>query len=306
MATEILYSGLGDLMLSSILHQELQLLLADRSSIWGHPALVYLGDLQGAGSTAIKSAQAGLDGYDEMAAVAEGSSTSNTALTDGSATATIARQALQYQMSDLAGMVGANGLDPVRLAASMVGSASMRFTTMIAALASGFSQSVGSTGVDMSVDDFFDADIALSLNSNPAQRLCMLHPRQVADLRTSLRAEGGAIQFMAATAEMLMAKGPGFVGSFLGVDIFQSSKIATANAGADRAGMMFCRGAMVYADGTPRSIVGAGGVIQPAGSKIVVEFERDAAGALTKVVGNYYVGVAENQDLMGVGIVTDA
>lgn len=305
MANELLYSSMSDLMVSAILHKELQLLLADRASIWGHPALVYLGDLQGAGSTAIKSAQAGLDGYDEMGAVSEGSSTSNTALTDGSATATIARQALQYQQSDLSALVG-NSVNPVRMAASMVESAYMRFTSMIAALSSGFSQSVGSTGVDMSVDDFFDADIALSLNSNPAQRLCMLHPRQLADLRTSLRAEGGAIQFMDATKEMLMSKGPGFVGSFLGVDIFQSSKIATANAGADRAGMMFCRGAIVYADGTPRPLVGAGGSVVEAGSKIVVEFERDAGGGLTKIVGNYYVGVAEGQDLMGVGIVTDA
>ena len=306
MANEVFYSSHGDLMLSAVLHQELQLLLADRSSIWGHPALVYLGDLQGAGSTTIKSAQAGLDGYDEMAAVSEGSSTSNTALTDGSASATIARQALQYQMSDLFGLVGANGLDPVRLAASMVGSASMRFTSMVAALASGFSQSVGDTGVDMSVDDFFDADITLSLSSNAAQRIAMLHPVQVSDLRTSLRAEGGAVQFMEATKEMLMTKGPGFVGTFLGVDIFNSSKCPLANSSADRAGMMFCREAIVYADGTPRPIVQANSIIVPAGSKIVVEFERDAAGALTKVVGNYYVGVAVGQDLMGVGIVTDA
>lgn len=306
MANEVLYSGLGDLTLSAVLHQELVLLLADRSSVWGHPALVYLGDIAGQGSTVIKSGQAGLDGFDEMAAVAENGSTSNTALTDGSSSVTIARQALQYQMSDLAALTNSLGLDPVRLAASMVGAASMRFTTMIAALASGFSQSVGSTGIDMSVDDFFDANTTLSLNSNAAQRMAMLHPRQLEDLRNSLRAEGGAIQFMEATAEMLMAKGPGFAGSFLGVDIFSSSKIATANAGADRAGMMFCRGAINWADGSQRQVYGAGGLVLPAGSKIVVEFERDAAGALTKVVGNYFVGVAEGQDLMGVGIVTDA
>lgn len=305
MANEIYYSGLGDLTLSAVLHQELQLLLADRSSIWGHPALVYLGDLAGSSSTAIKSPQAGLDGYDEMAAVAENASTSNTALTDGSATATIARQGLQYQMSDLAALTSSVGLDPIRLAQSMVGSAAMRFTSMVTALSSGFSQSVGSTGVDMSVDDWFDADITLSLVSNAAQRLAILHPRQVADFRTSLRAEAGSVQFMSATADMLQAKGPGYIGSFLGVDILQSSKVPSVNGGADRGGMMFCRGAIVWADGSVRQVQGAGGLVMPAGTKIMVEFERDAAGALTKVVGNYFVGVAEGQDLMGCAIVTD-
>lgn len=304
MANEIYYSGAGDYTLAATLYRSIQLLLADRQSLWGHPSLVYLGDLARSGSAAIQAPQMGLDGYDEMASVAENASTSNTALTDASDTVTIARQALQYQQSDLAALVNSVGLDPVRLAASMVGSAQMRFMSMVTALSANFSQSVGTSGVDMSVDDFVDANITLALQSNSAERIAVLHPRQVGDLQQSLRGETGPLAFAPATAEMIMAKGPGFIGQLLGVDIFQSAKVATANAAADRDGFIFCRGAILWADASvPLNIPGLSEVQY---GKIRVGLERDEAGALTKVVGNYFVGVAEGQDLMACRIVTDA
>ena len=306
MANEVLYSGLGDQRTAAILAQEIALLLADRQSLWGHPSLWYLGDLAGRGSTVIQQPQVGLDGYDEMAAVTEGSSTSNTALADASDQVTIARQALQYQFSGLAELTEPNGIiDPVRLAASMVGSAMMRFQSMLTALHATFSQSVGTTGVDMSVDDFFDANITLDLVSAAGDRIMDLHPRQWGDLQQSLRAELGAIGFSPATTEMLGRWGPGFKGRFLNTDIFASAKVPTANAGADRDGALWTRGAILWADATARPRAGAFGVIVPAG-KIQVEFESDAAGNLTKVVGNYFVGVAEGQDTMACRIVTDA
>lgn len=304
MANEVLYSGLGDQRYSYILAQEIALLLADRESLWGHPSLVYLGDMGMKGSTVIQAAQVGLDGYDEMAAVTEGSSTSNTALTDASDQVTIGRQALQYQFSDLAALTDTLGVvNPQRLAASMVGSAMMRFQSMITALHAGFSQSAGTTGVDMSVDDFFDAHITLDLVSVAGERLLDLHPRQWGDLQQSLRAELGAIGYSPATADALSKWGPGFVGSLLNTLIFKSAKVPSANSGADRDGLLYARGAIYWADATQAAKVAFGTII-PAG-KVQVEFERDAAGALTKVVGNYFCGVAEGQDLMGCRVVTD-
>lgn len=306
MASEILYSSLSDQRVAAILGQEIALLLADRQSLWNHPSLVYLGDLGMRGTTVIQQAQVGLDGYDEMGAVTEGSATSNTALTDASDQVTIARQALQYQYSGLAQLTDSLGvIDPVRLAASMVGSAMMRFQSMITALHSGFSQSAGTSGVDMSVDDFFDAQIALDLVSASGERIVDLHPRQWGDLQQSLRAELGAIGYAPATAAMLAAWGPGFKGTFLNTSIFASAKVPTANAGADRDGLLWTRGAILWADATQAARAGAFGTIIPAG-KIQVEFESDAAYNLTKVVGNYFCGVAEGQDTMGCRIVTDA
>lgn len=102
MAQEIFYSSLGDQRLTEVLDAQIQLILADRGAFFNHPAIVNLGDISGQGSTASKVALVALDGYDVMGAVAENASTSNTAFTDASAVCTVARQALQYQMSDLA------------------------------------------------------------------------------------------------------------------------------------------------------------------------------------------------------------
>jgi len=300
------YSSMTDIQLTAILYQELQLLLADRAAIGAHPSILELGNITGSGSAVLKVPLAGLDGYDVMAAVAEGSSASNTGLTDGSVSITVARQALQRQISDLAAIVNKGRMDPERLVADMVGAGRMRLMAMIAALSSSFTRSVGSSGVDMSVDDFFDADILLNLTNVPAEgRLAVLHGRQIGDLRLSLRAEGGAVQYEPTTAEMLKAKGPGLVGRFLGYDMFQSSKCPDANSGADHAGMMVGPGALGVARGTRAPMIGDAGQAVPAGTEIWIGFERDESGALTKVVGNMYAGVGILQDDAGVAVITD-
>ena len=306
MANEIFNSGLGDLRLAAALHQEIALLLADRASLWRHPSIVYYGDMQGSGSDVLEIPLAGLGGYNAMAAVAENASTSNTALTDASPNITIARQALQRQISDLAVLTDSVGLNVEALAQDMVGAASMRFMEMVAAQAGSFTSTVGSTTVDLTVANFLDATFTLTQHSVPGPYIACLYPTQVTDLLSSLRSESGPIaQWEAANQELMKIKGPGFQGSFVGVDIFASSKIPTANAGADSDGGMWGYGAIGYAEGTPRALKGAGGFEVPAGSPFLVEFERDSAAALTKVVGNYYVGVSIIEDSRGVAITTD-
>ena len=77
------------------------------------------------------------------------------------------------------------------------------------------------------------------------------------------------------------------------------------SAGADYAGMIFSKGFCGYADGTPSPVQGAGGLILPAGTPFVIEIERDAPGAISRLVGNYYVGVSEIEDLRAVQIISD-
>jgi hypothetical protein len=69
--------------------------------------------------------------------------------------------------------------------------------------------------------------------------------------------------------------------------------------------MMLGNGAIAYALGTPAPIAAAGGVIIPAGAPVAVEWERDAASGLTRVVGSSFLGVVELEDLKGVGVVSD-
>jgi hypothetical protein len=308
MANEITFANLsGDLRISAVLHQEMQLLLADRFSLMGHPAVMYMGDLAGRGSTALDVPLVGLDGYDRMAAVgAETAAVSNTALTDSSQTITIARQALRRAITDLASLTDSVGLNVQSLAEDMVGAARMRWQELLCNLMDDFSNTVGTSGVNLSVDDFLDAVFTLEQNSVPTPYLSILHPVQLTDLQNSLRGETGPLQFVSATQEMISAKGQGYAGTFAGVDIYASSLINTANAAADRSGGMFGRGAVAYADGSMSEIIGAGGIQLPVGTKIAVEFERDSAYAYTYITGNYYVGMAELQDTMGVSIITDA
>jgi len=307
MANEILFADLsGSARLAAILAKEIELTLADRASLHKHPSIKFMGNIVGSGSNVIQTPIVGLDGYDTMSSPADGAAVSNTALTETNANITVARRALQYSISDLANLTDSVGLNVQRLAQSMVGSAQMTFQSLLCDVTDGFTSTVGTSGVDMTVDDFFSAQFTLTLASVPGPYICILHPRQLADLQSSLRAEAGPNQYVAATQDMLNIKGQGFSGMFNGVDIFVSSKVPTANAGADRAAGMFGYGAVGYAEGSPFAITGAGGIVAPAGTPIVVEFERDASSALTKIIGNYYVGVAKLQDSMGVSIITDA
>ena len=307
MANEILFADLsGSARLAAILAKEIELTLADRASLHKHASIKFMGNIVGSGSNVIQTPIVGLDGYDTMSSPADGAAVSNTALTETNANITVARRALQYSISDLANLTDSVGLNVQRLAQSMVGSAQMTFQSLLCDVTDGFTSTVGTSGVDMTVDDFFSAQFTLTLASVPGPYICILHPRQLADLQSSLRAEAGPNQYVAATQDMLNIKGQGFSGMFNGVDIFVSSKVPTANAGADRAAGMFGYGAVGYAEGSPFAITGAGGIVAPAGTPIVVEFERDASSALTKIIGNYYVGVAKLQDSMGVSIITDA
>ncbi len=306
MANEVLFADLsGSARLAAVLHQEIVLKLADRASLHMHPSILRLGNVAGRGSSTVQIPVVGLDGSDIMSSIADGSAVSNTALTETGVNVTVARHALQYSISDLANLTDSVGLNVQRLAESMVGSTLMTFQSLLCNVIDDFTTVVGTSGVDMSVDDFYSAQFALTLQSVAGPYICILHPRQLADFQASLRAEAGPSQFVPATQEMLNIKGQGFAGMFNGVDIFVSSKVVSANAGADRAGAMFGYGAIAMCEGSPYAITGAGGIVQPAGTPLVVEFERDASSALTKIVGNYFGGVARVQDAMGVSIITD-
>jgi hypothetical protein len=188
----------------------------------------------------------------------------------------------------------------------MVGSTVMAFQTALCDVIDNFSSSVGTSGVDLSVDDIFSAMFQLTLSSVPGPYVCVLHPRQMADFQSSLRAEYGATMWQPATAEMLQIRGPGLAGTWGGVEFFTSSKVPTANAGADRAGAMFGRGAVGYVEGSPFPIVGAAGVVTPAGSPVVVEFDRIVGGGTTSILASYYLGLGILEQGRGVSIITDA
>lgn len=301
------YSGLegGGLRLAAMIEAEVRALLSDNASIRQSGALLFAGDVANIGSDAITLRFAGLDGYSAMAAASDGADVSASQLEATTATITVARQALRYDMTDLANLSGlGSDVSPFRLAESMVGAFEARFMELVCGTFGSFSSSVGTSGVDMSIDDFLDAVFTLELANNPNQIFACLHPRQIADLQASIRNEAAnAIAFNAATHDMLKMLGQGYIGDFLGVQIHKSSYVASS--GGNRQGAMFSSGAISYAIGTPAPMVGAGGEVRPAGTPIVVEYQRDASKGLTEIIGTAYCGAGIVEQARGVLIATD-
>lgn len=304
MADEIFLSVSANSRLAETLNANIMLKLIDRGWLWHHPALMRLSDANGSSSDTVKTPILGMMGFDNMTSVAESASSVNVPLLQEAFTVTIGRQALQRQISDLNDIVDSTGAVSVEgLANDGMGSAFKRFTDLIATAGAGFTTTVGTTTVAMTTDDFYDATFALEQASVEGPWISILFPKQWTDLRESMRSEGGALQFQDSTASLLDLKGQGFKGSFLGVDIYASALVPTANAGADSAGSMFGQGAIAYREGSRTSIPGVGEV--RVATPLYTTLDYDVSGALTTIVHNYFVGVSVSQDAMGVAIITD-
>lgn len=298
----------ADLRLAVALDQALMVLLQDLGTIRNVPgAIIYAGSVNASGSDTSRIRQVGLAGRDHfVATAAEDTDVADTSLADASVDVAVARQSLVRQISDVAVGTGfAIDVDPERLAEDMVQSFERRFNDMIATEIATAATSVGTSGADMVTDDFYDAKYQLQLNSNPLGFFAMLHPRQIADLEESIRGEGGAAQFVAATAAMLQAKGPGIQGEWLGIPIFASSDITSA--GGDRKGAMWAPGALVYKDmkPDPRMFLGTSAAVVTQ-DPIIVEIGHILGGGRSKIAGDGYVGVKLTEQARIVGIFTDA
>ena len=294
------------LRLEKMIENEVRALLFDAASIRTSGALLFAGDVAGMGSDAISVRYAGLDGYEAMNTVGDGSEITSSNLTTATEDITVGRIGLRYDLTDLAALTKlGQDIDVFRLAESMAGAFESRFMEMICALFSSASSSVGSTGVDMSVDDFMDSLYLLEIQNNPSQLFAVLHPRQIADLQSSIRNEtANAIAFNPAHHELMKSLGQGFVGDFMGVQVLKSAYVPSD--GTDRSGAMFSAGAIGYALGTPVPLAGPAGEIRPAGTPVLVELERDSAYSLTKIVGTAYTGAAVIEQSRIVEIATDA
>jgi len=296
------------LRLAAMIEAEVRAQLADMATIRNTDALLFAGDLAGSGSDAVTLRFAGYGAKTPMAAANEDADVSASALSTATSSITIARNALRYDITDLAVLTGlGRDIDPFLLANSMAMSAEARIMEIICNTFSSATTSVGTSGVDMSVDDFCDAIFELELNDNMGNFYSVLAPRQFADLQNSLRSEtNNALAFSPAVEEAIAIKGQGFQGTLMGVQIFRSAYVQNSSPAGNKIGAMMSAGAVGYAIGTPRPLAGAGAEIRPAGTPVVVAFERDESKALTEIVGHLYCGAAITEDEKIVKIVTDA
>ena len=308
MANEITNTGLvGDLRLAQMISQEIKLLLKDSVNLRNTPFVDFCGSINGMGSDTIRVRQAFLDGesgFSAFTGVTEDSAVGNTALVDTHTDIVCKRQSLAYAITDLASMTGmGQDIDPFRIAEHISRSYDALFANLTAALFGGFTAQVGSAAaltVDVWVSAIQALEAADSNKGAPGPYVCVLHPAQFAELQDGIRGETGAVAYAPASFEAISAKGSHYKGSFMGVEIYTSSYVT--DNGSNYAGAMFCPGAIGYATGMPSALPGA--VEAREMGEVMVEMDRDATKALTKVVGHAYIGMAILEDARGVEIAT--
>ncbi len=305
MADEILAAS-SDFLVASVLEMEILTKLSSLINLRGSPALVDFSPMAARGSLTLAIPLAGWDSL-VMTAPGEATGVSNTALDSDQITLTIARQAIQLQISDellVSSLGGAMNVE--RLAQAAASAYINRHNDLTVGLFSGVTASVGTSGADLTLDDIVDATQTLMRANNTDSLYAMLHGQQMSDLQNSLRGEGGALSFSAPTAEMIAAKGKGYAGSYLGVDFWINNRVATANSGADRAGCMWSRGAFGYAEAMHPLSSLRGSLNPQVISPVLIEFERTGTSGLNTVIASAFLGVAMVEDARAVKIVTDA
>lgn len=231
---------------------------------------------------------------------------SNTALTTTNFTITVARYYLKMQASGLMQMTG-GPVDLGTIISILLETVDLTLTNLLTALFQNIAGSVGTSGVDLSVDDVFSGMFYLNLQNNPEDMVLVLHNQQVNDLKSSLRGETGPMQFRTDAQGLLRATGVGFKGQFMGIQIYQSDSVETADGGANRCGCMFTMGAFRYCMGAPAldMMVNPADILA-ATNEMYLERGRDADNELSSFYLNFYPGTAEQEDLRACRVKTDA
>lgn len=252
------------------------------------PGLLDFYDLAGQESKAVKIPKA--DKF-TASAVSEGTELTNTALTSDSVTLTASEIGIMATITDvleLSDIPAAHGARLRQLGRAM----GDKLDVDICALFSGFSTAVGATTVDITLSDLLDAIYNLEVNDAAGLGgiVAVLHPRQTADLRTELEADAASL-YTSKTDTSISKAMAGYFGSWFGIDVFQTTNVPTANAGADRAGGIFIRNYAL-------------GLAQKWAAK--VEPMRWAPIRGWVLVASAMYGVGEIEDSAGVNATTDA
>lgn len=306
MANEITTTLLGTNggLVASVLSDTVLQLLYDATDLSGLGVFMQWSP---SGSTTMDVTQDAVPGaFTAATSETDGSNIVNSAYTTSEFSLTPALYARRYEITDLIPIAG-GPIDIDRTARKLVDGVALTNTDLICGLFTGLSGSVGTTTVDLDVDTIYAAQYALNNNLVPGPYACTLYPEQMNNFRASLRAEPGAIQFVPATAEMLATRGPGYQGSWNGIDFYQSDSVPTANGGADSAGAMFGRGAFGWTAADPRlksRHINPGDILF-ANERVLLELVRDKVNFRSALVAQYYPSWVEVEDARGVQIISD-
>lgn len=227
------------------------------------------------------------------AAVNEGTELANTALTTTKVTGTAGEVGIMATVTDVlevSDIPAAHGARLRQLGRSIADKIDVDITALFAS----FSNSVGTTTVDLSLANLLSAIYTLEAANAPKPYVGVLHPIQISDMRTALESNANApfrSEGIRAGTNELGPAGNGFAGEWFGLPLYFSTNVPTANAAADRAGGIF-------------SANYALGMVTKWASKIVPMYWPPIRGWVLTATANY--GVFEIEDDAGVAVVTDA
>ena len=157
----------------------------------------------------------------------------------------------------------------------------------LAALFSGFSNTVGSGAAEITVDDFFKAAATLRANQAPGPYVAVIHPYQAFQLKKVLAGNGNTPMNNHELANEALRSG--YVGQVAGIQIFESTVITGASDGA-------FVGAAMSADALGYMVK----------RNMRIETQRQASQRADQIVGTMAYGVSEIFDAYGVGLIADA
>lgn len=240
-----------------------------------------------------------------FAEVAEAASVANTAFTTDEFVLTNSQYMRAYELTDLVGISG-SPIDLQRLVNNLMTGFSLTMTDLICNAFTSFTNTAGTSGVNLSIDDVFEAQFKNNIALNAGPMALVLAPVQVNDFRNALRSESGVMSFQAASAEALVAKGPGYQGSWAGMDVWQSDSCGTS--GGNRYGALLGQGSIAYSLAPVAKMQGhipAANVLLNAG-ELLVELVRDGYGGQTAAVAHMYPAASVIQASRGCQIITDA
>ena len=222
---------------------------------------------------------------------------------------TIGRYYLGYSQTYLDIILGtAEEITLIQLADLMADAWEATWMGLLATTVQSAAADYGSSGVDMSFDDYLDAIAYFrTLDGFMGPLFGLLHGQQLVDLGNSMRAEP-SYQYPAQSDEYKRIHGPGAQFELLGASIYQSNRIASS--GGNRHGAFFGAGAMAWAIAGTQKLMEH--IEDPDKAQVIPELglavERSSSGngGLGYVDGNVFVGMDINDDSQLRGMVTDA
>ena len=178
------------------------------------------------------------------------------------------------------------------------------------ALLASLSNSVGSSGVDLTIAQMIAAQQGLRVRGANADQIAyLLDNEQALQIETELQSANAAAAVFALSADRVIGYAPTAdygmgasrqVMQFRGAPVYVSGLTDTANVGADVVGACYCP-TSAYNDASGATTFGYAWKRLPR-----FETQRQAKGRSTDLVMTMRAGVAELQDGSGTKIVTDA